>query len=72
MGLTTHPHLVPRLKKSRAISLLHFWGFVACYRVNFTFIFTFYIVKYGFHLPIFMKIYIYMTFKTTIPDFLKI
>ena len=33
--LTTHPHLAPRLKKSRAIPFLSLWAFVACYRVNF-------------------------------------
>ena len=53
-------------------------------RVNFTFTFTLYIVKYGFHLPIFMEICIYvmskmfmkiciyvMLFKIVIPDFMK-
>jgi hypothetical protein len=32
--LTTHPHLVPRPWKSRAIHLLHLWARVACYRVK--------------------------------------
>jgi hypothetical protein len=39
MALTTHPHLVLRLK-NRAIPLLLLWAFVACSRVNFTFTFT--------------------------------
>jgi len=33
--MTTHPHLVPRLK-SRAIPLISLSAFVACFRVNFT------------------------------------
>jgi hypothetical protein len=32
--LTTHPHLVPRSWKSRAIPLLPLWARVACYRVK--------------------------------------
>ena len=32
------PHLVPRLKKSRAIPLLPLWALVACSIVNFTFL----------------------------------
>ena len=32
--LTTHPHLVPRSWKSRAIPLLPLWAHVACYRVK--------------------------------------
>jgi hypothetical protein len=37
MDLTTHPHLVPGLKKkSRAIPLLPLWAFMACSRENFT------------------------------------
>jgi hypothetical protein len=32
---------VPRLKKSRAIPLIHLWAFVARYRAKFTFTFTF-------------------------------
>ena len=32
--LTTHPHLVPRSLKSRAIPLLPVWARVACYRVK--------------------------------------
>jgi len=37
-----HPsHLAPRLRKSRAISLFPTWIFVACYRVNCTFTFTY-------------------------------
>jgi hypothetical protein len=39
--LSTHPLLVPRSWKSRAIPLLTLWAFVACYRVKFTFTFTF-------------------------------
>jgi hypothetical protein len=39
-GVEHQPHLEPRLK-SRAIPLLPFWAFMACYRVNFTFTFTF-------------------------------
>ena len=35
-------HLAPRLKEDRAIHLLPLWAFVACYRVTFTFTFTFY------------------------------
>jgi hypothetical protein len=31
------PHLVPRLKKCRAIPLLHLWAFVACFWETFTF-----------------------------------
>ena len=38
-GVEHPPHLAPRLK-STAIPLLPFWAFVACSRVNFTFIFT--------------------------------
>ena len=40
VALTTHLHLAPRLRKSRAMHLLHLWAFVACSRVNFTFTFT--------------------------------
>jgi hypothetical protein len=36
--MTTHDHLAPRLKKSRAMYLLP-WVFVACSRVTFTFIY---------------------------------
>jgi len=32
--MTTHPYLVPRLWKSRAIPLLPLWARVACYRVK--------------------------------------
>jgi hypothetical protein len=32
--LTTHPHLVPRSRKSRVIPLLPLWVHVACYRVK--------------------------------------
>jgi len=32
--LITHPHLVPRSWKSRAVPLLHRWARVACYRVK--------------------------------------
>ena len=39
-GVDHPPHLAPRLKKSRAITPLPLWAFVACYRVNFTFTFT--------------------------------
>ena len=34
--LTTHPHLAPRLRKSRAIPLLLLWAFIASSRVSFT------------------------------------
>ena len=34
VSLTTHPHLVPRSRKSRTIRLLPFWVLVACYRVK--------------------------------------
>ena len=34
VALTTHPHLAPRLKKSRAIPLLHYWAFMVYYRVR--------------------------------------
>jgi hypothetical protein len=37
-GVDHPPHLLPRLK-SAAITLLHLWAFVACYRVNCTFTF---------------------------------
>ena len=38
-----HPHNpLPRLKKSRAISVLHLWAFEACSSVKLTF-FTFYV-----------------------------
>ena len=40
LALDHPPHLAPRLKKSRAIALLHLWAFVACSRMNFTFTFT--------------------------------
>jgi hypothetical protein len=36
VALTNHPHVAPRLRKSRAIPLLPFWTFVACSRVKFT------------------------------------
>ena len=50
VALTTHPHLAPMLRKSTAIHLFHFWAFVACFRVNYTFNFTFIAVwvKFGF------------------------
>jgi hypothetical protein len=32
--LTTHPHLVPRLRKNRTIYLLLLWAFMACSRVT--------------------------------------
>jgi hypothetical protein len=35
--LTTHPHLPPRLRKSRAIPPLPLCVFMACYRINFKF-----------------------------------
>jgi len=35
------PHLEPRLKKNRAIPLLPLWAFVAYYKAQFTFTFTF-------------------------------
>jgi len=38
-GVDHPPHLVPRLRKSRAIPLLPLWAFVACSRLNFTFTF---------------------------------
>jgi hypothetical protein len=44
--LTTHPHLEPRLRISRAIPLLPLWAFVACFRVNFSFIDLFIILLY--------------------------
>jgi hypothetical protein len=31
----------------RAIYLLHLWAFAACFRVNFTFTFTFYMMSYN-------------------------
>jgi hypothetical protein len=34
VALTTHPHLVPWSRKSRAIHLLPLWDRVACYRVK--------------------------------------
>ena len=37
MALTNNLHLAPRLKKSRAISLLPLWAFAACSGVNFNF-----------------------------------
>jgi len=42
VALTTHPHLVSRLKKKkgRAIPLLPFWSFMDCSGVNLTFTFT--------------------------------
>jgi hypothetical protein len=36
-GVDHPPLLVPRLRKSTAIPLLHLWAFVACSKVNFTF-----------------------------------
>ena len=39
MALTTHPHLVLMLKKSRAISLLVLCAFMAGFRSNITFTF---------------------------------
>jgi len=36
--LTNHPHLAPRLKKERDITLLPFWAFIACSGANFTFV----------------------------------
>jgi hypothetical protein len=39
VALTTHPHLVLRLK-GRALPLLPLWAFLGCSRLNFTFIFT--------------------------------
>ena len=35
--LTTHPHLEPRLKKQQSYISTPLWAFVACSRVNFTF-----------------------------------
>jgi hypothetical protein len=34
---TTHPHLGPRVRKSRTIPLLPLWAFMACSRARFTF-----------------------------------
>jgi hypothetical protein len=34
LALTTHPHLAPRLRKSRAIPVLILWVFVACSRAK--------------------------------------
>ena len=36
MALTTHPHLVPRLRMSGAVPQLPLWASVACSRVNCT------------------------------------
>ena len=38
MALTTHLHLVVKLRKSRAIPLLPLWTFIACYRLKCTFL----------------------------------
>jgi hypothetical protein len=35
-GIDQHPHVTPRLKKSRAIPLLTLWAFMSYYKVNFT------------------------------------
>jgi hypothetical protein len=35
--LTTHPHLVPRLKKEYSYTCTPLWAFMACSRENFTF-----------------------------------
>jgi hypothetical protein len=40
VALTTHPHLVPRLKKESSYTSTPLWAFVACSRVIFTFTFT--------------------------------
>jgi len=40
VALTTHPHLAPMIK-STAIPLFHVWAFMACYRLNYAFTFTF-------------------------------
>jgi len=39
VALTIHIHLVPKLRKSRAIPLLHLWVFLAYSSLNFTFTF---------------------------------
>ena len=50
------PHLAPKSKReSNAITLLHLWTFVACYRVNFTLIFTFTNPSLGY-VPLFCDI----------------
>jgi len=41
------PHLALRLKKSRAIPLLHLGAFMACYRVNFTIIIYMYLFLFS-------------------------
>jgi hypothetical protein len=38
-GLTTHPCIAPRLKKTIPITLFPLWAFMACYRLNVTFTF---------------------------------
>ena len=35
VALTTHTHLVPRLKKEQSIPLLLVWAFMACAKLNF-------------------------------------
>jgi hypothetical protein len=45
-GVDYPPHLAPRLKKSRVIRLLLLWTFVACFRVDFTFMALFYVTAY--------------------------
>ena len=47
------PNMAPRLKKSRAVPLLHLWAFAACYVVFCTFTLSFYFcfcVSVWFHL----------------------
>jgi len=45
---TTHPYLTPRLKRTELYLYSPFWAFVAYFRVNFTFIFTFHLYSQSF------------------------
>jgi hypothetical protein len=46
VGLTTQPHLAPRLKEEYSYTSIPLWAFVAFTRVNFTFKFIYMSLKY--------------------------
>jgi len=43
--MTTHPYLEPRLKKEYSYTSTPPWAFVICFRVNFTFTFTYSLLR---------------------------
>jgi hypothetical protein len=64
--LTTHPHLAPRLRMSRAIPLHPSRPMVACYRVTFTLPFT-QLEEKVCDIKSYVKIYILLFYNSVFP-----